>query len=149
MMQAWLADLLAEALRAKKENRFTFDLQEQILKKAGEAISKILELEKRARLSDPKVSKAFRAAFEKNHEILQFIIQSNEEVIDTLQEEKLDQVEDTQAFLESPEWQMPHRLISLSRYWMSWRTNRPRCATRPRAPVASCNWPVRCPGSAR
>lgn len=119
-MQAWLDNLQGEALRAKKENRFTLDLQEQILKKAGESISRILELERRARLSDPNVSKAFRAAFEKNDEILQFIIQSNEEVIDRLQEEKLDQVEDTQAFLESPEWQMPHRLISLSRYWMSW-----------------------------
>jgi len=119
-VQAWLEDLKGEALRAKKEGQFTFDFQEQILKKAGESISKILELEKRARLSDPKVSKAFRAAFEKNDEILQFLIGYNEEVIDTLQEEKLDQVEDTQAFLESPEWQMPHRLISLSRYWMSW-----------------------------
>jgi len=119
-MQAWLDNLHGEALRAKKDNRFTFDLQEQTLKKAGESISKILELEKRARLSDPKVSKAFRAAFEKNDEILRFIIKSNEEVIDTLQEEKLDEVEDTQAFLESPEWQMPNRLISLSRYWMSW-----------------------------
>ena len=57
---------------------------------------------------------------QKNDTILQFIIESNEEVIDTLQEEKLDQVQDTQAFLDSPEWQMPHRLISLSRYWMSW-----------------------------
>ena len=119
-MQAWLDNLQGEALKAKEENRFTLDLQEKILKKAGESISRILELEKRARLSDPKVSKAFRAAFEKNDEILQFIIQSNEEVIDRLQEEKLDQVEDTQAFLESPEWQIPHRLISLSRYWMSW-----------------------------
>jgi tetratricopeptide (TPR) repeat protein len=119
-MQAWLENLEGEALRAKKEGRFTFDFQEQILKKAGESISRILELEKRARLSDPKVSKAFRAAFKKNDEILQFVIGSNEEVIDTLQEEKLDQVEDTQAFLESPDWQMPHRLISLSRYWMSW-----------------------------
>ena len=49
-----------------------------------------------------------------------FIIKSNEEVIDALQEEKLDEVENTEAFLDSPEWQMPHRLISLSRYWMSW-----------------------------
>jgi tetratricopeptide (TPR) repeat protein len=119
-MQSWLDNLHGEALKAKKENRFTFDLQEQTLKKAGESISKILELEKRGRLSDPKVSKAFRLAFEKNDEILGVILQSNEEVIDKLQEEKLDKVEDTQAFLESPEWQMPHRLISLSRYWMSW-----------------------------
>ena len=119
-MQSWLDKLHREALRAKKEGRFTFELQEQILKKVGESISKILELEKRARLSDPKVSQAYRAAFEKNDAILRFIIASNEEVIDTLQEEKLDEVEDTQAFLDSPEWQVPHRLISLSRYWMSW-----------------------------
>lgn len=119
-VQAWLDDLHGEALTAKKEGRFTFELQEKILKKAGESISKILEMEKRARLSDPKVSKAYRDAFERNDAIVRFILESNEEVIDRLQEEKLDEVEDTQAFLDSPEWQMPHRLICLSRYWMSW-----------------------------
>jgi len=119
-MQTWLDDLYRETLKAKEENRFTFDLQERILKKSGESISKLLELEKRAQLSNPKVSKAYRAAFEKNDEILRLIIQSNEEEIEALQEEKLDEVEDTQAFLDSPEWQMPHRLISLSRYWLSW-----------------------------
>jgi len=119
-LQVWLDDLHGEALTAKKEDRFGFALQEKILKKAGESISKILELEKRARLSDPKVSKAYRDAFEENDAIFRFIIESNEEVIERLQEEKLDEVEDTQAFLDSPEWQMPRRLISLSRYWMSW-----------------------------
>jgi len=108
-MQTWLDGLYAEALQAKQENRFTFEVQERILKKSGESISKILELEKRAQLSNPKVAKAYRAAFEKNDEILRFIITSNEEVIEALQEEKLDEVEDTQAFLDSPEWQMPHR----------------------------------------
>ena len=118
-MQTWLDGLYAEALQAKQENRFTFEVQERILKKSGESISKILELEKRAQLSNPKVAKAYRATFEKNDEILRFLITSNEEVIEALQEEKLDEVEDTQAFLDSPEWQMPHRLISLARYWMS------------------------------
>ena len=119
-MQSWLDGLYGEVLQAKQENRFSFEVQERILKKSGESISKILELEKRAQLSDPKVAKAYRAAFEKNDEILRFIISSNEEAIEALQEEKLDKVEDTQAFLDSPEWQMPHRLISLARYWMSW-----------------------------
>ncbi len=119
-MHAWLDDLQGESVKAKGRNRFTFELQEQILKKSGEAISRIVALEKGAELSDPKVSKPFRAAFERNETILEFIIGSNEEVIETLQEEKLDHVEDTQAFLDSAEWQMPHRLISLARYWMSW-----------------------------
>ncbi len=119
-MQNRLDALYGEALRAREGGRFTFELQEKILKKSGESISKILELEKGARLSDPKVSKAYETAFEKNDAILRFIIRCNEEEVDRLQEEKLDKVEDEQAFLDSPEWQMPHRLISLSRYWMSW-----------------------------
>ena len=119
-MQDWLGDLYREAVHAKQGNRLTFELQETILKKSGESISRILELEKGARLADPKVAKAYEAAFEKNDEILRFIIRCNEEEVDRLQEEKLDKVEDEQAFLDSPEWQMPHRLISLSRYWMSW-----------------------------
>jgi len=119
-MSEWLDDLYEEGLLAKGQHRFTLENQEGILKKAGESISKILELEKRANLANHKVSDAFRAAFEKNEEILRLIIQSNEEVIEELQEEELDEVEDTQGFLDSPEWQMPHRLISLSRYWMSW-----------------------------
>jgi len=119
-MRKWLDELHEEGVQARGKDRFTLELQERILKKAGESISKILELEKRANLSSRKVSDGFRVAFEKNEKILQFIIQSNEEVIEELQEEKLDKVEDTQGFLDSPEWQMPHRLISLSRYWMSW-----------------------------
>ena len=63
-MQTWLDDLHREGLEAKQENRFTFEVQERILKKAGESISKILELEKRAHLSNPKVSKAYQATFE-------------------------------------------------------------------------------------
>ena len=119
-MTAWLEDLHREGLRAKETNRFTQELQELILQKAGESISKILELEKGTNLANSKVSGAFRAAFEKNEAILEFIIQSNEETVETLQEEKLDKVEDAQGFLDSPEWQMPQRLISISRYWMSW-----------------------------
>ncbi len=119
-MQTWLESLYAETSKAKEQNRFSFDLQERTLKKSGEAISRIVALEKNARLTNPKVSKAFRQAFEQNDKVLRFIIRANEEVIEELQEEKLDEVEDTQAFLDSAEWQMPHRLISLSRYWMSW-----------------------------
>jgi tetratricopeptide (TPR) repeat protein len=119
-MASWLDDLRAEALRARQKNRFTFEFQEQVLKKAGESISRILELEKRARLTDPKVAGAFKGAFEKTDEVLRFIIRANEEVIERLQEEELDEAEDTLALLESPAWQMPHRLISLSRYWTSW-----------------------------
>lgn len=119
-MTVWLEDLHREGLQAKGKNQLTPELQELILKKAGDSISKILELEKGANLTSRKVANAFRAAFEKNEGILQFIVASNEEAVEALQEEKLDKVEDTQRFLDSPEWQMPQRLISLSRYWMSW-----------------------------
>jgi tetratricopeptide (TPR) repeat protein len=119
-MRAWLDDLYEEASQAREKNQLTLELQELILKRAGESISKILELEKRANLASRKVSDEFTEAFEKNEAVLHFVIQSNETVIEELQEEKMDKVADTQAFLDSPEWQLPHRLISLSRYWMSW-----------------------------
>jgi tetratricopeptide (TPR) repeat protein len=119
-MSAWLDRLHKEAVRADREGRFAFDLQEQILRKSGESISRLLQLEKAARLADPTVAKSCAQAFEKNNRILQFILLCNERTIERLQEDKLDQADDAQAVLESQEWQMPHRLNSLARYWMSW-----------------------------
>jgi tetratricopeptide (TPR) repeat protein len=119
-MCGWLDALHEEAVRANREGQFTFDLQEGILRKVGESIGRLLSLEKAARLADPGVAKSCRQAFEKNNRILQFIIACNEQTIEGLQEERLDQAEDAQALLESQEWQLPHRLNSLARYWMSW-----------------------------
>ena len=119
-MREWLEALHAECVRAKGEGRFTFELQERVLTKSGESISRIVALEKGEDLANPKVSKGYRAAFEKNEEILAFLLDTNEAAIEVLQEEKLDRTEDAQALLDSPEWQMPHRILSQSRYWMSW-----------------------------
>jgi len=115
-----LDTLSTECLKAKQERRFSFDFQEVVLAKSGECINKIVELEKRADLSEDSVNKEFRNVFSKNDAIFETILSANQEYIRTLQEEKLDKVTDVQAFFNSDQWQMPQRLISLSRYWMSW-----------------------------
>ncbi len=119
-MKMILDTLFSESAKAKKEKRFTFDLQERILTKAGESINKILKLEKSADFSENKIRNEFKDLFLKNLSIFVTISSSNQEYINELQEEHLDKVKDVQTFFASDQWQMPQRLISLSRYWMSW-----------------------------
>jgi len=119
-MESCLTTLFARCLKAKQDERFTFEFQYVILEKSGESINKIIELQKSADLSKTVVSLKFRALFSKNSKILDVIKTTNQENITAIQEEKLDQMEDVDAFLTSPQWQTPHRLISLTRYWTSW-----------------------------
>ena len=89
-MCTWLDAVYAESVHAKQEGRFTFGLQEEILKKAGQSIGSILALEKHADPAARKESDTLGKAFEKSEAVLRFIKHSNEEVIEEIQEEKLD-----------------------------------------------------------
>jgi len=119
-MEICLDRLYAECLKVKQNDRLSYTFQDSILEKSGECINKIVELERTADLSKDAESDEFKTLFTKNGEILTFIITTNQESITEIQEEKLDKMKDVDAFLASPQWHTPHRLMSLSRYWMSW-----------------------------
>ncbi len=119
-METCLNRLFAECVKAKQNERLTFEFQHLILEKSGESINKIIELQKSADLSKHDESSRFRVLFSKNAKILDVIKTTNQENITEIQEQKLDEMEDVEAFLASPKWQTPHRLISLARYWTSW-----------------------------
>ena len=117
-MKAALDLLKSSSLEAKKKNQFTFNLQKLILLKSGECISKIVEIEQQA--AHQKKREKDRDLFLTNRGIIKGILTWNQKKIEDLQENKLDQMEDTTDFFNSPEWQQPQYLISLSSYWLSW-----------------------------
>ncbi len=117
-MKAALDLLKSSSLEAKKGNQFTFNLQKLILLKSGECISKIVEIEQQA--AHQKKREKDRDLFLTNRGIIKGILTWNQKKIEDLQENKLDQMEDTTDFFNSPEWQQPQYLISLASYWHSW-----------------------------
>ncbi len=119
-MEECLNRLFSKSIQTKKDKQFTFEFQFLILEKSGESINKIIELQKNADLSNKVKVLKFRELFSKNAKILDLIKTTNQEIITEIQELKLDDMEDIDAFLASPQWQTPHRLISLARYWTSW-----------------------------
>ena len=117
-MRAALTILQSCCLEAKRTNQFTFSLQKLILSQSGECVSRIVELEQQA---DHKTAREeARALFLTNRDIIKEILAHNQKKIDDFQENKLDQIKDSDAFFHSPEWQQPQYLISLSNYWLSW-----------------------------
>jgi len=117
-MKTALTLLQSCSQEAKQKNLFTFSLQKLILSKSGECISKIVEIEQQA--DNQTKREEARALFLTNRNIIKSILTWNQEKIEDLQENKLDQIEDTTAFFNSPEWQQPQYLISLASYWLSW-----------------------------
>jgi tetratricopeptide (TPR) repeat protein len=117
-MKTALTLLQSCSQEAKQKNLFTFSLQKLILSKSGECISKIVEIEQQA---DNQIKREeARALFLTNRNIIKSILTWNQKKVEDLQENKLDQIEDTTAFFNSPEWQQPQYLISLASYWLSW-----------------------------
>lgn len=117
-MSATLTILQSCCLKAKQKNQLTFSLQKLILSKAGACISKIVELEQQ---SDYKAKREeARSLLLKDRDVIKDILTWNQNKVEDLQENKLDQMEDTNAFFNSPEWQQPQYLISLASYWLSW-----------------------------
>lgn len=117
-MKAALTLLQSCSLEAKQKNQFAFNLQKLILTKSGACISRIVEIEQQADLTH-KTEKA-RSLFLTNRKVIKEILAWNQQKVEDLQENKLDQMEDTASFFNSPEWQQPQYLISLASYWLSW-----------------------------
>jgi tetratricopeptide (TPR) repeat protein len=108
---------------AKQKNQFTFSLQKLILSKSGECISRIVELEQQSNQQTKR--EAAKSLFSENRNVIKEILDWNQKTVEDLQENKLDQIEDTAVFFASPEWQQPHYVISLASYWLSWNNYYP------------------------
>lgn len=112
-----LLQIHTHAVKAQKPNH---DLQQKILEKAGECITTVAPRYKNYRhLSKENQTAARRLHAELRAIILQ-IRDNNRETIADLQENMLDQLQDTTAFFKSPCWQRPQYLLTLSSYWLGW-----------------------------
>jgi len=117
-MKTALTILQSCCLEAKQKKQFTFSLQKLILSQSGACVSRIVEIEQQA---DHKTKREeARALFLINRHIIKEILAWNQKKVEDLQENKLDQMKDTEAFFNLPEWQQPQYLISLASYWLSW-----------------------------
>ena len=119
-MKAALDLLKSSSLEAQQKNQFTFLFQKLILSKSGECISRMAAIEQQSDLTLKTKRDKVKALFLTNRDTIKGVLTWNQKKIEDLQENKLDQMEDTTDFFNSPEWQQPQYLISLSSYWLSW-----------------------------
>ena len=112
-VQSGLAD-------ARGKGRLSFDLQKQLLKKAGDCISAMAELEQKTDFSKSGAKEDAKALFIKNGGVLRELLSLNRSKIAALEETKLEHAQDPSALFASAEWQEPQALVLLSGYWLSW-----------------------------
>jgi tetratricopeptide (TPR) repeat protein len=119
-MKAALTILQSSCMEAKQKKQLTFNLQKLILSQSGKCISQIVALEQKSDVNQDTKRKEARDLFLKNRVLIKDILTWNQKKVEDLQEHKLDQMENTEVFFNSPEWQEPQYLISLASYWLSW-----------------------------
>ncbi|HJX32379.1 MAG TPA: tetratricopeptide repeat protein, partial [Thermodesulfobacteriota bacterium] len=114
-------DLLSmSSSQALKNNSFTPGLQELLLTKSGECISRLAALHEKMHHVSDKDKQEEKDSFLANREILKKIFDLNTEIIREIEEKRLDKMKDPSAFFKTPEWQQPQHLIFLSSYWVGW-----------------------------
>jgi tetratricopeptide (TPR) repeat protein len=119
-MTAALSFLKTSAAEAIAQGAFTYAFQKNILTRAGACISRMAYL-CQSNKNDPKaVRQAGKSLFLANRDIIKRICAINEDTIRDFQEVTLDKIKDPQAFFQTPRWQQPQQLISLSNYWLGW-----------------------------
>jgi tetratricopeptide (TPR) repeat protein len=114
-------NLLSNSLHhASKEHSLTPALQEQIVAKSGECISRLAELHERTKQTHSGNMQEEKDFILTNRDILKKILGLNTEIICEIQEKRLDHMQDPGAFFKTPEWRQPQHLIFLSSYWLGW-----------------------------
>ncbi len=119
-MQAALSVVKTSAADAVGNDTFTSAFQKNILARAGECISRLAYLCRMEAYDANTVRQSGKALFMKNEDIIKKILTINEEKIVYLQEAVLDTLEDPLAFFQTPHWQDPRQLISISSYCLGW-----------------------------
>jgi tetratricopeptide (TPR) repeat protein len=114
-------DLLqTNLMQAINEGAPSYALQQLILTKSGDVLSKTFSLY--ASPTTPKRTRSAeaKALLLKNRALIKHILSLNEAIIRDYQENRLDQLPDPAAFFASPAWQHPQQLISFASYWLGW-----------------------------
>jgi len=118
-IKAALTLLQSSFTEAREKNALTLDFQKLILSKAGECTSKIVELSQADSLPGTKKQEV-KNLLVTTRDIIKEILTLNQKKVEDLQEHRLDQLNEENAFFTSAEWQEPQFLISLASYWLSW-----------------------------
>jgi hypothetical protein len=119
-MATALSILEASAGEAIIQDRLTYEFQKSVLSLAGECISRLAYLCQASRYDPNTVRRTGKTLFLVNRDIIKCILTINEKTIRDFQEVTLDKTEDPLAFFQTPRWQHPQQLISLSSYWLGW-----------------------------
>ncbi|MBM4311922.1 MAG: tetratricopeptide repeat protein [Deltaproteobacteria bacterium] len=93
-----------------------FELQKLLIEKAGHCISSIIDAQHKQSLPVAEAQKLLV----QNRELLGAILRHNQQIVADMQEQRLDSMQNTEAFFQSAAWQQPQHLISLAGYWQSW-----------------------------
>ncbi len=97
-MKAALTILQSSCMEAKQKKQLTFNLQKLILSQSGKCISQIVALEQKTDVTRDTKRKGARDLFLKNREVIKDILTWNQKKVEDLQENKLDQMENTEVF---------------------------------------------------
>ena len=104
----------------QESQQLSFELQKTIAVKSGEYISRLVELSQKADLSQETQKEEFKSLFLNNGDLLRHMLIYNQTWVEDMLEEKLDRIQDKDAFFASPEWEQPQNLISIASYWLGW-----------------------------
>ncbi len=105
---------------AQQSPQPSFELQKTVVTKSGECISRLVELSQIADLSQQSETEAYKSVFLRNGDLLRQMLTYNQTRVDEMLEEKLEQIQDKNAFFASPEWEQPQYLIAVASYWLGW-----------------------------
>jgi len=97
-------------------------LEQLIIEKSGEGVSRIVYLLQRSKQSNKTKKETVSKLFALNNKIISSILETTRQEVEHLQETRLDDIKDTTAFFTSDEWQQLQYIISLASYWLSWNS---------------------------
>jgi tetratricopeptide (TPR) repeat protein len=119
-VQHVLDNLHARFNAVQESRQLSFALQKTIVEQSGACISRLVDISQSADLSRQPEMEAFKAAFLKNSDMLRGMLAYNQTRVDDMLEARLEQLQDKEAFFDSPEWQQPQYLLSVASYWLGW-----------------------------
>ncbi len=119
-MKTALQLLQTAHLETAKNDTPDLKLQRLIVEKSGECVSRIILLVQKSDSRGKTKKETASKLFALNNKIITGVLGTIRREVEQLQENKLDNLEDTTAFFTSAEWQQPQYIISLASYWLSW-----------------------------
>lgn len=104
----------------RESQQLSFEIQKTIAAQSGACISRLVDMSQNADLSQETEREEFKSVFLKNGDLLRRMLTYNQTRIDDMLEDKLEHIQDKDAFFASPEWEQPQYLITVASYWLGW-----------------------------